>query len=139
MADSALGTKHTCTQCGTKFYDLNKVPAVCPKCHTEQKKPKPYSFLSGDGEHAVMVDDETKLDLSAFNDDADIDNDSLPKNMDTMESFEDDDEEIGSLSELEDRKIHEQEVGHDDTPDEEEMIESMKDGGLLVDDIDDSQ
>lgn len=27
-----LGEKQTCLNCGTKFYDLNKRPAKCPKC-----------------------------------------------------------------------------------------------------------
>jgi|GEM_PF-5212684 len=26
------GIKYTCTSCATRFYDLNKQPAVCPKC-----------------------------------------------------------------------------------------------------------
>lgn len=29
-----LGTKHLCASCGTKFYDLNRAPATCPKCGT---------------------------------------------------------------------------------------------------------
>ena len=34
MAKPELGTKRLCTNCSTKFYDLNKDPIVCPKCHT---------------------------------------------------------------------------------------------------------
>ncbi|HEY8563905.1 MAG TPA: TIGR02300 family protein [Beijerinckiaceae bacterium] len=34
MAKPELGTKRQCTTCGAKFYDLNKDPAVCPKCGT---------------------------------------------------------------------------------------------------------
>jgi uncharacterized protein (TIGR02300 family) len=29
-----LGTKRHCSGCGARFYDLNKDPIVCPKCHT---------------------------------------------------------------------------------------------------------
>jgi uncharacterized protein (TIGR02300 family) len=29
-----LGNKHQCQNCGTKFFDLNKAPIVCPKCGT---------------------------------------------------------------------------------------------------------
>jgi uncharacterized protein (TIGR02300 family) len=36
MAKPDLGTKRVCVSCGTKFYDLTRVPAVCPKCGTEQ-------------------------------------------------------------------------------------------------------
>ncbi len=28
----AYGAKHTCLMCVTKFYDMNKTPAACPKC-----------------------------------------------------------------------------------------------------------
>ena len=34
MAKPELGTKRLCANCGAKFYDLNKDPIVCPKCHT---------------------------------------------------------------------------------------------------------
>lgn len=27
-----LGTKHECASCGTKFYDLGRADAICPKC-----------------------------------------------------------------------------------------------------------
>jgi len=34
VAKPELGTKRLCGSCGVKFYDLNKDPIVCPKCHT---------------------------------------------------------------------------------------------------------
>jgi uncharacterized protein (TIGR02300 family) len=34
VAKPELGTKRLCANCGAKFYDLNKDPIVCPKCHT---------------------------------------------------------------------------------------------------------
>jgi uncharacterized protein (TIGR02300 family) len=33
-----LGTKHECLDCGTKFYDLGKPEAVCPKCGANQEE-----------------------------------------------------------------------------------------------------
>jgi hypothetical protein len=30
---SDRGLKHTCSSCETRFYDLNKKPATCPKCN----------------------------------------------------------------------------------------------------------
>ena len=43
MAKPELGTKRVCVACGTRFYDLTKVRAVCPKCGTEQpiEQPRP--------------------------------------------------------------------------------------------------
>lgn len=40
MIDSNLGTKRLCPACHVKFYDLNRSPAVCPKCG-EEFVPKP--------------------------------------------------------------------------------------------------
>lgn len=44
MAKPELGTKRVCMACSTRFYDLTKSPAVCPKCGTvqpvEQPRPK---------------------------------------------------------------------------------------------------
>ena len=36
MAKPELGGKRVCVACSTRFYDLNKQPAICPKCSTEQ-------------------------------------------------------------------------------------------------------
>ena len=35
MARAELGNKHTCLNCGVKFYDLNKSEIICPACGTE--------------------------------------------------------------------------------------------------------
>ena len=32
-----LGSKFTCFKCGSKFYDLNRPKALCPKCGADQK------------------------------------------------------------------------------------------------------
>ena len=35
MASPELGAKQICPSCQSKFYDLGKRPAVCPKCGTQ--------------------------------------------------------------------------------------------------------
>ena len=35
MANPELGTKQICPNCQTKFYDLTRRPAHCPKCGTD--------------------------------------------------------------------------------------------------------
>ena len=47
MVKPELGTKRVCVSCGTKFYDLLKVPAVCPKCGTEQPADQPRPRRGG--------------------------------------------------------------------------------------------
>ena len=38
MPAKDLGTKHVCFKCGTKFYDLKKPEALCPKCGADQRQ-----------------------------------------------------------------------------------------------------
>ena len=47
MAKPELGTKRTCVTDGIRFYDLGKVPAVCPKCGTEQPQEQPRLRRTG--------------------------------------------------------------------------------------------
>jgi len=47
MAKPELGTKRLCVSCGTRFYDLTKQPAVCPKCGTEQPAEQPRPRRTG--------------------------------------------------------------------------------------------
>lgn len=35
MTKPEWGTKRTCLNCGTRFYDMQKTPIVCPKCGSE--------------------------------------------------------------------------------------------------------
>ena len=41
MAKPELGLKRVCVSCGTKFYDMARAPAACPKCGTEQPAEQP--------------------------------------------------------------------------------------------------
>ena len=41
MVKPELGTKRVCVSCGTRFYDLGKSPATCPKCATDQPVEQP--------------------------------------------------------------------------------------------------
>ena len=92
MAKPELGIKRVCVACGTRFYDLCKTPAVCPKCNTEQpaeqqrgrrvagnvpEDKRPKKVIPGVEEadveiEAVDVDDEDVLeDTSDLEDDDD--------------------------------------------------------------------
>lgn len=47
MAKPELGTKRICVACSARFYDLQKVPAVCVKCGTEQPVEQPRARRGG--------------------------------------------------------------------------------------------
>jgi uncharacterized protein (TIGR02300 family) len=103
MAKAELGTKRICVSCSARFYDLGKVPAVCPKCGTEQPldQPKPKR-ASGN-----LPDDRRpkKPAPEADDQDADVETESDEnEDEDVIEDasdLEDDDDAIGSDIEVE--------------------------------------
>lgn len=44
MGRPELGAKCTCAGCHERFYDLNRSPAICPKCGAEQPPEKPRAL-----------------------------------------------------------------------------------------------
>lgn len=75
MAKPEWGTKRTCGSCGARFYDMQRQPAVCPKCGavyeddpparsrrsrvaTAEKKPKAAPVV----EEAADLNDDAELD-----------------------------------------------------------------------------
>ena len=40
MGKPEFGTKYVCEGCSERFYDLNRSPAICPKCSAAQPPPK---------------------------------------------------------------------------------------------------
>ena len=79
MAKPELGTKRVCVSCSTKFYDLQKVPAVCPKCSTEQPAdvPKPRraggNVVEDKRPKKPPVADDADVEVEAVEDDAEED------------------------------------------------------------------
>ena len=47
MAKPELGTKRVCVTCATRFYDLTKIPAVCPNCGAIQPADVPRPRRTG--------------------------------------------------------------------------------------------
>lgn len=48
-AQGKLGTKHVCGHCSTRFYDMNKADARCPKCETSlEAMPRPGTSAVAD-------------------------------------------------------------------------------------------
>jgi len=92
VAKPDLGKKHICQNCGAPFYDLNRKPAVCPKCDTEvvltpvkarraaPEKAKPAEEKPADSDDeiddlddiVVIADDDDDDDLVDDDDDDDL-------------------------------------------------------------------
>ncbi len=55
MSKPKWGEKRLCGDCGSRYYDLNRNPARCPKCGAEMKIAKPRARRAGLDRTAVPV------------------------------------------------------------------------------------
>lgn len=82
-----FGDRHACFECGCKFYDMKRLPPLCPRCGTDVSKP-PVVAVS----MALPPDD----DIIEEDDDATptLEDEELPiEDLDSTEEMSD--EEIG--------------------------------------------
>ncbi|MEG9861656.1 MAG: TIGR02300 family protein [Parvularculales bacterium] len=73
MKTPDLGHRHICPQCSTKFYDLNREPAACPKCGQKVKRPHVVASRSAVASKPPMTEDDA---LDRALDDIDTDDDA---------------------------------------------------------------
>lgn len=114
------GLKRICTNCGTRFFDLNKRPIVCPKCETvftgEVKIKNRRGRLANDDtteddqiseaketEEEDIVEEVAEADTVSLEEveepDGDDDEDKLDTDLDTdldadLDDLDDDDEDL---------------------------------------------
>ncbi len=101
MAKPELGLKRTCVACGTRFYDLTRSPAICPKCGTEQPAEQPRLRRAA----ATPLPDE-KLKKRAVSpeaeaDDIEVEDVDADEAIEDAEELEDDAESLGEDIEVE--------------------------------------
>jgi uncharacterized protein (TIGR02300 family) len=96
MANAELGLKRTCVACGTRFYDLARAPAICPKCATEQPAEQPRAKRA-----APLPEEKPKKRVAAVEgaevEDADAEevaDDAVADDADDLEDEDDLDEAI---------------------------------------------
>ena len=98
MAKPEWGKKRTCQSCGTKYYDLNKTPMICPSCGVEFDpdlllKTKKGKSLSS----KIITDNEKELtaDISDLDDiDSNSDNEVVSDDDPLLEINKDDQNDI---------------------------------------------
>lgn len=100
MAKPELGLKRVCVSCGTKFYDLMRAPALCPKCGTEQPAEQPKLKRA-----APPPEDRVKKRPVPVEADADdiveVEADEADEAIEDAEELEDADEALGEDIEVE--------------------------------------
>ncbi|GJL92708.1 TIGR02300 family protein [Hyphococcus sp.] len=125
MTKPELGVKRDCPECGTRFYDLNKEPAHCPKCEhefvpeallkprrarKEDDEPAPVAAKPASKETSLEAADKEKLaakskrqpGLDEDSDDDDDDDDELAGIGDIDVDLDDDDDDEDDDSLLDD-------------------------------------
>ncbi len=99
MAKPEWGTKHTCSSCATKFYDMGKTELICPSCGEEnqplvvfkQRRPVADEKAKKPAPEKKKEEEEVEDEDDALLDDDDEDDALLPDDDD-----DDADDEIGS-------------------------------------------
>jgi len=101
MAKPDLGLKRVCVACGAKFYDMAKVPALCPKCGTEQPAEQPRARRSAN----IVPDDKLKKRTAATaevdGDDVELDDVEADAGVEDADELEDEDDAIDAEIEVE--------------------------------------
>ena len=125
MAKPELGTKRLCGSCGAKFYDLNKDPIVCPKCHTvmalaaltARSRPEPAAAprpVAARQEEAVVPETQDAEFVSL----EDADAEAQGKKGSDVEVVDGADDDVEMDDQLDDANlIEEQEESDDDVTD----------------------
>ena len=117
MAKPELGSKRTCQNCGTKFFDMGRDPITCPKCGTvfqavvlSSRAARAAATRDDDeaetetGAEVVALEDADAIDdgkvaPAAVEDDADIiEDDAASDDEDTfLQEEEEDDADVADL------------------------------------------
>ncbi len=101
MAKPELGLKRVCVACGTKFYDLTRAPAICPKCGTEQPAEQPRLRRAAG---SLPVDDKLKKRAAtpdAEGEDVELEDVEADETVEDAEELDDEADAIGEEIEVE--------------------------------------
>ena len=135
MAKAVLGNKHTCLECGAKFYDLNKEDIICPACESkiqlvvDQQQVQLQAKQSPVVEEIVqdLSDTETEKETLDKSLEAGVIEDDNPIIMDDEDILDDDsEEELINENDIDIPDIENEELIEDDDNDflvEEDDIE----------------
>ena len=125
MVKAELGTKRTCPNCATRFYDLMKEPITCPKCSTSFEA---LSILPSKADYpGAIPQPQPKPRDAETSDDADSGEVELVS-LDEVEASEKADEETAGIEDVD--------LGEDaaetttDDEDDTFLVEEEDDGNM---------
>ena len=129
MAKPEWGVKRICSACGTKYYDFNKSPIICPSCNMEfdpdvylksrkGKSLSPKVVVDNNDDISNLVDIEVENDEEVVSDDDPI----LEINKDDK-----DEDNEGDIAINDDMNFIEDTDGSEEDETSVEIIEDQKD------------
>jgi len=124
LAKPELGEKRICPSCGTKYYDLNRDPIICPKCAA------PFEIIAA---ATAKAKPEKEADEKPSDEIADEDDTPVAEGPEII-SLDDADEDDGDTVDGADDEIP------DDIPDveiDDDNDDDQADGPFLEDDDED--
>ncbi len=127
MAKPELGSKRTCQECSTKFFDLNRQPIACPKCGA--------IFVIATRDKMRRADAEPKKEVAEETSPAGV---AVAEKVadNTADTDDGDDEvEIISLEDAEDKGGDDLDPENDDEDDS--TVAALPDDELVIDNADD--
>ncbi|MEM7679669.1 MAG: FYDLN acid domain-containing protein [Pseudomonadota bacterium] len=116
----ARGLKRVCSECGSRFYDMNNRPIVCPSCGTEftgemkvkNRRGRAANTDTVDKTKKVTEDQAKNADQSAADDEDELeddDEDAEIVNLDDVDEDDDDDisddDEAAELEDIDDEDL----------------------------------
>jgi uncharacterized protein (TIGR02300 family) len=114
---AALGQKHVCDACSAKFYDMGKKKPACPKCGALVVEVARVTLKSLAKPLKSKAKAEEGVAIEPFK----------GGEIDTIDTMEDDEDILVSLSELEDRENSDHAEVDDDVHEEDLMEEPQYD------------
>ncbi|MCK5375118.1 MAG: TIGR02300 family protein [Alphaproteobacteria bacterium] len=143
-ASNPMGLKRICTNCGIRFYDMNKRPIICPSCEGEFTMETKLKSRRGRASASIVEAKEAppskpankksvKEDIPATETDDDDDETSynVPEDED---GDEDDGVEAVSLDDSDKSKINNDNNDDDSALNDEDTLDDIPDFGDEIDD-----
>jgi uncharacterized protein (TIGR02300 family) len=126
-----LGVKRDCPECGSRFYDLNREPAHCPKCDHEfvpEALLKPRKPRPDDAAAAAEAKSKKEASLAEADKEAKAAKSKRKPGLDEDEEDDDDEEGLGDLGIEIDDDDDDDDSLLDDDDDDDDSISIVKTG-----------
>ncbi len=124
MSNPKFGNKHLCKECDTRFFDMKKSPAICPKCSHQIKEPKPAKSRRPVAEAAPVA---------AVTEGSGPEKAAVPAGAATEQDGDKIDDDLAELIPADDENGDEEALDNDE--DDDELIEDTTDLGEDDDDL----